>query len=360
MKSLFLVIPTIRQGGGAARVFMALINNLDRSKYKISLVVNTLEKYNMPDLPEDVDIFELGFTKSRYSIFVLCKIIYKHKPDIVLSTMGHFNLLIGLFKILLPNKTTFIARETNTVSIKNKFQPYPKLFDFMYKVFYKKFDCIIAQSNYMKDDLIKNYKIPKEKIIVINNPIDTKFIDSKMSNVHKRKHNNVLKLIAIGSISYQKGYDLLIRALALLKINFHIEILGEGKLDNEMRGLIKKYSLSKKVDFTGYVNNPYEKLANANIMLLSSRYEGFPNSVLEANYCGVPVVAFNSPGGVSEIIKDGFNGFLVNNGDCEDFANKIVYASEFNFDSYSISKKTKEKYKVDSVIIDYEMLFDSF
>ena len=65
--------------------------------------------------------------------------------------MGHFNDN-WLFKFFLPKKTVFIARETNTVSVKNKYQPYPKLFDFMYRVFYKKFNMIIAQAEYMKDE----------------------------------------------------------------------------------------------------------------------------------------------------------------------------------------------------------------
>ena len=72
MKNLFLVIPTVRQGGGAARVILNLLNNLDRLKYKITLVVNVLENENMPLLPNDVNIVELGYKKSRFAIFSLC------------------------------------------------------------------------------------------------------------------------------------------------------------------------------------------------------------------------------------------------------------------------------------------------
>lgn len=362
MKNIFLVIPTICQGGGAARVFINLINNLNMSKYRITLVVNFLERSKKPRLPNCINIIELGYKKSRFSIFALCKKIHQEKPDIVFSTMGHFNLLIGLFKFFLPKKTVFIARETNTVSVKNKYQPYPKLFDFMYKVFYKKFNMIIAQAEYMKDDLIKNFGIPKDKIMVINNPIDTSDIDRSLTKDDSNKEYGLLNLISLGSLSYQKGYDLLIESLSMLDVPFRLEIYGTGSSNelNKLHLLVKRFELTNKVIFKGYTSNPYAKLVNSDMLLLSSRYEGFPNVVLEANYCGLPVIAFHMPGGTSEIIKDGFNGYMASKGDLADFANKIKIASKHSFNPAQIKEETKNKFDVKAIVLEYEALFDSF
>lgn len=363
MKNLFLVIPTIRQGGGAARVMLNLLNNLDRLKYKITLVVNVLETENMPLLPKDVDIIELGFKKSRFAILSFCRVMYREKPDVVFSTMGHLNILIGTFRWALPSRTMFIARETNTVSVKNKYQPYPRLFDLMYRLFYNNFDKIVAQSNFMKMDLVDNYEIQKDKIVVINNPIDTKSIDQNIIKSSGRETNvqrdtTTLKLIAVGRLSHQKGYDLLCQALVLLDINYHLDIYGTGPELAQLSEIVEGLGLSNNVSFMGYTDNPYEKIASSHLLLLSSRYEGFPNVVLEANYCGVPVVGFDSPGGTAEIIKNGLNGFLVANEDYYGFAEMIKVAAKVEFDPCEIKKLTQLKYGLETILRKYELLFD--
>ena len=363
MKNLFLVIPTIRQGGGAARVMLNLLNKLDRSKYKITLVVNILETENMPLLPKDVDVIELGYKKSRFAIILFCMVMYREKPDVVFSTMGHLNILIGAFRWALPSKTMFIARETNTVSVKNKYQPYPILFDIMYRLFYNNFDKIVAQTNFMKTDLVDNYQIQKDKIVVINNPIDTNIIDENIMKSNERETNahqdaNVLKLIAVGRLSHQKGYDLLFKALALLDINYHLDIYGTGPELGKLSDIIDDLSLTSNVRFMGFTDNPYEKMAKSHLLLLSSRYEGFPNVVLEANYCGVPVIAFDSPGGTAEIIDNGFNGFLVDYEDYYGFAKMIKMAAKIEFDSCKIKKFIKLKYGLNTILREYEILFD--
>ena len=102
----------------------------------------------------------------------------------------------------------------------------------MYRLFYNNFDKIVAQSNFMKTDLVDSTN-SKDKIVVINNPIDTNIIDENIMKSNERETNahqdaNVLKLIAVGRLSHQKGYDLLFKALALLDINYHLDIYGTG------------------------------------------------------------------------------------------------------------------------------------
>lgn len=362
MKNVFLAIPTIRQGGGAARVVLNLLNNLDRSKFSITLVVNVLEVENMPQLPADIEVIELGISKSRFAIFQFCHLIHKKKPDLVFSTMGHLNVLIATFRWALPSGTKFIARETNTVSVKNKYQPYPRLFDFLYKNFYKNFDRIIAQCDYMKLDLVQNYSIPENIVLVINNPIDTIHIDNLLEYdaliVDDNASHSVLRLIAVGRLSHQKGYDILFGALALLQTSFHLDIYGTGPEKGRLSEMAERMGIAGNISFHGFVNNPYAKMAKAHLLVLSSRYEGFPNVLLEANYCGVGVVAFDAPGGTAEIIEDGRNGYLVEFGDCLGFAKAIEKAARAPFDAAQMRHMMKTTYGLDVILGQYERLFD--
>ena len=103
-----------------------------------------------------------------------------------------------------------------------------------------------------------------------------------------------------------------------------ISINGEEK--EKLLNLSKELNIEDRVHFLGFQKNPYKYMAQADLLILSSRYEGLPNVVLEANTCGLPVVAYNCPGGTREIIKDGLNGFLVECGNIDELAYKIEEA----------------------------------
>ena len=354
MKQLYLVIPTIRQGGGAAKVFLNLINNLSRNFFYITLVVNKMENYNMPILPNDIKIIDLNVAQSRYAIFKLIKLIVKDKPDIVFSTMGYMNLLIAIVRPLLPKYIRFVARETNTVSIKNKFQPHPKLFDWLYTKFYKNLDTIIAQSEYMKNDLIKNYNIKEANIKVINNPVDISSINKKLMSKLDCYQNNKINLLAVGRFNSQKGYDSLIYAFSKLSEKYILNIIGDGKEKENIKLLAKEINIIKRVNFLGFQDNPYAFMKQADLFILSSRYEGFPNVVLEANACGTPVVAFDCPGGTKEIIVDGFNGLMAKCQNIDDLAQKIEEAISAEFDQVEIIENIKTKYGLQNIIKQYE------
>lgn len=358
-KSLFLVIPTIRQGGGAARVFVAILRHLDRSKYKISLVVNLLETENMPSLPEDIKVFDLNAKKARYAIFHLIALLWREKPDLVLSTMSHLNVLISIFRPMMPRAVKFIVRETNTISEKIKYQPSPVLFKLAYRYFYKKIDTIVAQSDHMKKDMVENFDLLSENITVIQNPIDTEEVDFLAGPKKRVKGEGKLRFVAVGRLEYQKGFDLLLKAAKLIEIDYTLEIYGAGSEHAALQKLVEELGLENKVKFRGYEHNPYKKLVLADIFLLSSRYEGLPNAAIEANYLGLPVVAFRSPGGIEEIIQEGINGFLVKPFDLEAFAINAVRSAELLQSSDLISSEAKKTYNAQSVIKKYERLIDS-
>ena len=146
----------------------------------------TKEGKFLDDIPTHVNLIDLDAKRVRNSIFKIIKIINILKPDIVFSTLGHLNLLISIIRPFLSKEIIFIGRESNTVSVINKQSKYPKFFDFLYRNFYNNFEHIVAQAQYMKKDLVENYKIDEKKITVINNPIDFKKVNllSKESSIN--------------------------------------------------------------------------------------------------------------------------------------------------------------------------------
>lgn len=353
-KKILFIVPSMR-GGGAERIMSVILNFLDKKKFEPILVLLKKEGPYLEDLPNDIQVIDLNVTHARYSIMKIIRIIKKIKPDTVFSTLGYLNILIAIVRPFLSKNIVFIARESNTVSVQNKQEKYPFLYDWLYKVFYNNFDHIVSQSEYMKKDLIQNYHIKREKIEVIYNPVDI----MKVENMGKKHISDLYQkdkfnLLAVGRLDYQKGYDLLMEVMVKLDDRFHLTIVGKDNEEGKLKHLRDSFDLKNKVTLAGFQANPYIYMMHADLLVLSSRYEGLPNVVLEANACGTPIVAFNCPGGTGEIIENGINGFLCECGNIDDMADKINKASLQKFDKDKIKSLTANKYNVHIVLKQYE------
>lgn len=250
-------------------------------------------------------------------------------------------------------KVHFITRETNIVS-QHVTRPEIKFF---YK-FYNNFQTIIAQSDDMKSDLINNLKIKESKIIKINNPVDFDFIEAKLQEKvdlpFQKENKNV---IAIGNLSKRKGFDNLLKVFTYLKEeNIHLYIIGDGD-DKENLLLQKKEYNLENVHFLGKKANPFPYMKNADLFILSSRYEGFPNVLLEAGACGIFSIVNNCKGGINEIIQPHINGKIVNIENFQLFAEEIKKELESPHNKKLIQKSIKDRFSKEHIIRQYEELF---
>jgi len=356
--NILFIIPSFR-GGGSERVILNILTHINKKTFKPTLALLQKEGPYLSDLPDDIDIIDLKCSRIRFAGKKIYKLIMSIKPDIVMTTLNHLNFLMAILNPFFPKNIAFVARESIIPSFYINTTSFSFLSKILYKKFYINFDKIICQSFDIKNDLIKAFNIPYNKTTIINNPCDIDRISKLILDVQKQnKDNNITNLIAVGRLEKQKGFDLLIKAFAKLDPNrFYLTILGQGSEYNNLQQLIKESKLYDRVKMEGFKTNPYKYMTESDIFILSSRYEGFPNVVLEAMACGTPVVAFKCPGGIDEIIIDNVNGFLVKPNDIDELAEKINKASNFYINPDKIKMSIMQKFSCDKIVSKYEDVF---
>lgn len=304
-RSVLFLIPTLR-GGGAERVIVTLLRHLDRSRFRLAIgVVDMRDAVYRDEIPSDVEFIDLGVTRVRHALPKIAALIWKRRPDVVFSTLGHLNLALAMVRPLLPDGVRYIARETSIVSYALQAYRLSGVWKTLYRWFYTRHDLLICQSRYMQTDLVERFGYPGERSVVINNPVDADLFRRLAAAPLDRSgfRAGSVRLVAAGRMTEVKGFDLLIEAIALLaEPRIHLVLLGEGPLLNELKQLAVARGVAEQVDFVGFQSNPYAWFARADAFVLSSRYEGFPNVVLEALTCGTPVIATPAPGGTREIL----------------------------------------------------------
>lgn len=304
-RRVLFLIPSLR-GGGAERVIVTLLKHLDSSGFQLTIAVVDFRKAAFrDDIPPDVELIDLGVARVRYALPKIAALIWKRRPDVVFSTLGHLNLALAMIRPLLPNGVRYVARETSIVSFTLQTYRLPAVWRALYRRFYKRHDLVVCQSRYMENDLVEQFGYPRTKSVVINNPLDTERIRKLAAAPIDQSipHSGRINLVAAGRMTDEKGFDLLIEAIArLADPTICLFILGEGPLLGDLKRLVVARGVADQVEFVGFQPNPYAWLARADAFVLSSRYDGFPNVVLEALACGTPVVATPAPGGIREIL----------------------------------------------------------
>jgi glycosyltransferase involved in cell wall biosynthesis len=220
-KKILFLIPNL-SGGGAERVMSNLINYFSSEFKVITVFFNNNHVYPLPNDCKvyylDNDLPRIGFIKKLMRIIYLRNVIKKEKPDVALSFLASLYLIISA---IFPRRLNvkLIISERNTISYILKFSKNKTLKKILSKALYKKVDNIIAVSKGVKEDLMKTFNLPPEKIKVIYNPYD---ID-KIQELSKEQINHpwlVDKkypvIINVGRLTYQKGQDILLRAFKIV------------------------------------------------------------------------------------------------------------------------------------------------
>ncbi len=303
---ILFIVPSLA-GGGAERFAVNLLRHIDRGRFKLSLIIiSASDDRYLNDIPQDVEIFVLNKKRVRSAVVDIVKLIRKHKPNTVFSVQGHLSLFIILFRRFFSKKITMIAYEASIVTSNLKNDLISIALRFLYKYFYKYFDIVVCQSVVMQNDLINNFNLNANKTIVIFNPVDADRICALASqSIPIHIHSpNLFNFVAVGRLSPEKGFDILIEAISMLeRSDVSLTIVGEGPLLESLVAQVKFLKLESQVNFIGFLSNPFPLVKKADALILSSHFEGMPNVVLEALACDTPVLATPAVGGVFDIAQ---------------------------------------------------------
>lgn len=343
------ILPNLHLGG-AERIITTINNHLPREKFRSSLLLFKKEGGYLEFLRDDVEIIEINTESIKSSLFPILKQIWKKKPDVVFCGWGEIGAFLSPF-IPFFGKTKFISRETNVVSQ----HVTKKEIRFFYR-FYNNFNKIICQSDDMRNDLIQNFGIKPEKTVKINNPVDFDFIEEKLCISEKPElfSSDFKNVVAIGNLTGRKGFDHLLQVFSHLKNEkIRLHILGDGR-DRDILHQMKKDLELENVIFHGQQKNPYQFLKFADLFILSSRYEGFPNVLLEAGACGVYSLANDCKGGIREIILYKINGEIADITQFKEFSERIKQILTQNFDKNKVKHAIRSRFSKEQILFQYE------
>jgi len=206
--------------------------------------------------------------------------------------------------------------------------PQPWMLNVLRRVLYPRADAVVVQTQSVAE--WAGAFLPSSRVHVIANPARTLSTGSPRPAVLGQRSTAV----AIGRLTGQKGFDLLLDAYARSKLTetgWQLVILGDGPERDALQRRIEELGLKGAVLMPGVVKHPEQWLQHAELFVLSSRFEGFPNAMLEAMQCGLPVAAFDCPSGPGEIVRHEETGLLVPAGDVDALAAAITrLASDAN------------------------------
>jgi len=318
-------------GGGAERVIVNLTKGLVERGIKVDLVLNILEGPYLKQVPSEVRIINLGTPKLLKGLPKLINYLQKEQPQVLFSAM-HYNNEIAIWaKHLSRVKTKVIVSERNILSVRAKNQKDREKWSPLFaKLFYPWADEIIAVSKGVAEDLVSITALNESKIKVIYNPVNTSMISEKAQEFVSHpwfESGQPPVIVSVGRLHIQKDYPTLLNAFAQVrqKMPCKLMILGQGPERENLMAIVNNLEIKNDVKFLGFRQNPYAYMAKANLLVLSSRWEGLPNVIIEALTIGIPIVSTKCAGkGAEELLVDGKYGDLVEIGDSKGMSKAII------------------------------------
>lgn len=348
MKKIALFLPDL-EGGGAQRIVLTLAKGFVARGIEVDLVLIKAEGPFLPDVPENINLINLLDTSNSRSLLGALAAVYKlmrylrhEHPDFLISSMSRPNILASIAKFLSNTKVQLILREDNT---ELNVSDFPTRLGMRW--FYHRANGCIAVSKGVKQDLMKVFSVPCEKIYTAYNPVDIHQV--ALMSKEEVKHpwfqsEDVPIVVGVGRLVKQKDFFTLIRAFAVVRTERKLKlvILGEGPLRVELEKLVYDLNIKNDVWMPGFVSNPYAYMKRSDVFALSSKWEGLGVVIIEAIALGMQVVSTDCHSGPAEILDNGRYGKLVPVGDVNALANAVLDAFDESVEKTALYDRAEE------------------
>ncbi|MDN4495140.1 glycosyltransferase [Ureibacillus aquaedulcis] len=337
--TIAMVLPSLKIGGGQ-KIAIDIANSLDSRRFNVIFIIieeeantsfekNICEKFDVAFLRK-----EKGF--SIKTIFRLMKVLRRQKVDVV-----HVHLRALIYTSLA---TLFTKVNTRIYTVHSIAQhDGGGYLRFLYKVAFKYWGYIpVAICDYVKDTMIDYYRLSSDKVPLIYNGIDLKRYPEKQ---RIESSSNRINFISVASFWGVKNHELLLKAFASASKqcpDIYLTLLGDGPLQQGMIQLTKNLGIHDRVSFRGNVTNVSEHLRMSDVFIMSSDFEGFPLSVIEAMATGLPIIT-TAAGGVIDLVKHEYNGLIVPTRDIESLSNAMI--------EITINENTRKNFAANSKLL---------
>lgn len=328
------------QSGGLDRVVVRLTKGFAKAGHEVDLLtvtesgsmydevepgVNRIRLSSPVKLPAIKGLVSKGSWTSLFTVPAFARYLRKHRPDVVLAASSLNGAVLG--RAISRTHTPVILRVATHQSASSADDSHisSKALPGVRRRLFRHADAVVTNSKVGAADLQASLALGPDMVRMINNPsADPEIkVRAEVDTGHPwLADSSVPVAVTVGRLAPPKDVVTLLKALALVnqRVPCRLLILGEGVDRSNLENLVADLGLKESVEFLGFVSNPWAYIARANLFLLSSKWEGSPNSLIEAMALGVPVIATDCPGGPSEILRRGELGRLVPVEDHEAFA----------------------------------------
>ena len=358
---VLFAIPSLDRGG-PDRVLFEVIEALDRRRFSPSVMVSEGEGHYLSQLPADVPVEVIG-RGARYPVLPALRFVHRTRPDVVFATLRMI-VTLGLVHRLLPHGTRLVVRPASPVTV--DLAALVKLSVLKHRLArrvvlaaLRNADGVVCQSRSMRTDLA-DVRGGVSNLYIVANPIDVAKIGRAAAN--EVTLPGAPSLVSVARLVPLKGYDLLLRALVTVRAQHpgvHLTIIGDGPERGRLETQVRELGLERTVSLVGYRPEPLPYVRAADLFVLASRYDAFPNSALEALACGTPIVLTDCPGANAELVRPGLNGELAAASEPGAVAQALdrAIANLGSYERAAITADCDARYATSRIVAQYEQVF---
>jgi len=354
--------------GGAERVTANLANYWAEKGWGVTVVTLSDGTNDFYQLSPSVQRKKLGLLQESANtvfglinnlrrVFALRRVLRQTKPQVALAMMDKANILLSLAAWGLPSMVALGSEHIHPPQL-----PLSSFWTALRRYCYGNLAAVTALTNESRDWLLYHTKV--KKVAVIPNaapwPLPTQ---APLLMPQAVLPPGQKLLLAVGRLSDQKGFDLLIDAfgqIAAQHADWHLAILGEGPLRTALLAKIRRAGLEDRITLAGRAGNVGDWYQTADLYVMSSRFEGFGNTLAEALTYGVPAVSFDCDTGPRDIIRHQVDGLMVPNGDVAALAeslNQLMRDENWRQAMGAQAIETRERFSLERIAGLWEALF---